>query len=277
MIILYYEWKRYIKSALKIAILCALLVLLAIPFLPFVQEPELVEEMRQALDMFPDLLLSTFGLHAGQNFTSPARYLSFVFIFVFVIAGLFAAWLGGRCFSKERADGTIDLLLQKPLHRWQIMLFKILANLLAMATFLVLFYLMYRGILFLYGLFQLPVDAQTLPTGSILIALFALMTLIFSLSVLISMPIPTDKIAVPITIGLTAFLYLVHAAQSTDSSLAAMESVSPFHYIRPQAVAAGDPAPVAAFFLISLLFLSAAFALLYNNDIRKKFTLKGTM
>lgn len=274
MIILYYEWKRYIKTTLKIAILCALVVLLAVPFLPFVQEQDLVQELRGALDMFPDLLMAVFGLHEAQSFANPVLYLSFVFIFIFVVAGLFAAWLGGRCFAKEKADGTIDLLLQKPLHRWQIMLYKIVANIAVMLTFLGFFYILYRGILWLYGLFRMPVDMQTLPVFSLLWAMFALMTLLFSLSVLLSMPLPTDKIAVPVVMGLTFLLYLFHAATHTGGSLAAFDSLSPFQYMQPQQIAQGEPAPILPFFLISLLFLGASFALLYNNDIRKKLTPK---
>lgn len=270
MIIVYYEWKRYIRAALKMALLCALLVLMAIPFLPFVQEPNLIQELRQALDMFPDLLLAVFGIHAGQSFSNPTLYLSFVFIFIFALAGLFAAWLGGRCFAKERADGTLDFLLQKPLHRWQIMLYKIAANLLVMLTFLLLFYVFYRGIIILYALFKLPVTPDTVPAVALLVAVFALMTLVFALSVLISMPIPTDKIAVPLTMALTFLLYVFHAASHTDSSLSAFSALSPFQYMQPQRIAQGDPAPVLVFFLLSIVFLGAGFAFLYNNDIRKK-------
>lgn len=270
MTILYYEWKRYIKSSLKIAILCGLLVLMAVPFLPFVQEPELVSEMRSALDMFPELALSFFGIHADQSFATPRLYLSFVFIFVFAVGGLYAAWLGGRCFAKERADGTIDFLLQKPLHRWQIMLAKIAANLLAILTFLLLFSLFYYGAIRLFGLFTLPVDMDTLPLPRLLVSLFALMTLIFSYSVLLSMPIPTDKIAVPVTMGLTFLFYVFHAATYTDSSLANFASASPFQYMQPQPIAQGQAAPIVPFLLLSFLFFGAAFALLYNHDIRKK-------
>ena len=270
MIILYYEWKRYWKAAIKTAVLCALLILMAIPFLPFVQEPNLIGELRSALDMFPDIVLSFFGLHAQQSFLNPTRYVSFVFIFIYAIGGLFAAWLGGRCFSKERADGTIDFLLQKPLHRWQIMLYKIVANLFAMITFLFVFCALYRGVIKLYSLFKLPVTPQTVPIVSLLVSLFALMTLLFSVSVLFSVLIPTDKIVVPVTLVLTVLFYVFYAASFTDSSLSAFASFSPFSYMQAQTIAQGESGPLLPFFGLSLLFLAAGFALLYNHDIRKK-------
>ena len=50
--------------------------------------------------MFPDIVLSFFGLHAQQSFLNPTRYVSFVFIFIYAIGGLFAAWLGPLLFQR---------------------------------------------------------------------------------------------------------------------------------------------------------------------------------
>ena len=154
MSILYYEWKRYLAQAVKVAVLCALLLLISIVFLPFVQEGNFMAELRDALRAFPELLLALFGFYEGQDFTTQGNYLSFVHLFVFLIGGLFAAWLGGRVFAKEKADGTIDLLLAKPLKRWQILLLKIGANLLVLATFVLIYYALYHGIIKLYGIFR---------------------------------------------------------------------------------------------------------------------------
>lgn len=270
MSILYYEWKRYWKPALKVAVLCAMILLFSIIFLPFVQEANFVKELRAALQTIPDLMLAFFGFHENQDFTTKTRYLSFIHSFVFAIASLFAAWLGGRCFAKERADGTIDFLLAKPFSRWQIMVYKIAANLLVLLTFVLFYYALYHGVIKLYGIFRFIIEPDAIPIGAFMRAMFALQLLIFSISALISMALPTDKIAVPLALTLTVFFYLFHVSAQSGGAMGALGRLSPFTYMQPIDISLGNPAPIFVFLLLSALFLGAAFALLYNNDIRQK-------
>lgn len=270
MSILFYEWKRYWKQAIKVSVLCAMIVLISIVFLPFVQETDFITELRKALVAIPGLLLSIVGIHENQDFSTPTRYLSFIHGFVFLIAAFFAAWLGGRVFAKEKADGTLDFLLAKPLHRWQIMVYKIAANLLVLITFCALYYAMYLGVLRLYGIFKLDVDVQAIPLGAFVRGIFFLQLLIFSISSLISIAVPTDKIAVPLTLVLTALFYLFFASAQSGGAFSALGRLSPFMYMQPQLIAQGDGSPNLVFLLLSLVFFGGTLALLFNNDVRHK-------
>ena len=53
-------------------------------------------------------------------------------------------------------------------------------------------------------------------------------------------------------------------------AMGALGRLSPFTYMQPIDISLGNPAPIFVFLLLSALFLGAAFALLYNNDIRQK-------
>lgn len=264
--IVYYEWKRQWKSPLKIAVLCGLISLFSLIFLPFVQEANFVEELRNTLQAIPDLLLSIFGIHEGREFSSTAKYFAFIHGFIYLIGALFAAWLGGRCFSKERSDGTLDFLVARPYHRWEIFLYKVLANICLLLSFLLLYYLFYRGILWGVSLFKIQITMADFPIARVLVGLFFLQLLFFTVSLLVSAAIPMEHLAVAASLILAIGAYLLYARAGGAADPPLLTKISPFLHMQPLQVAEGK-LPWIFYFLFSALFAGGAFALFYNQDI----------
>lgn len=268
--IIFYEWKRNWKSALKVALFCGIILLVSLPFTPFFSEGDFVPQMREALDMIPSFVMSFFGFYEGQDFTSHAQYLGFVHRFVFLVSGVFAAWLGGQFVAKERWEQTMDFLLSKPLKRWQIMLFKILANVLILLTVILLYRIFMAAIFKLYDIFGLTLEMDAFPMAKMLFAMFTIQLFFFALGCLLSMVIPHGNLSIATSVGIALLFYLFEVADKSGSGLGVFSILSPFHHLQAEKIVTSPGGAIVGFILVSLLLCGGSYAIFHNFDYRLK-------
>lgn len=268
--IIFYEWKRNWTAAIKIALLCAVIVMVAIPFTLFVGEEGFVDQVRGALSMIPNGLMSAVGLYEGQSFVSHAQYLGFVHRFIFVVGGIFAAWLGGQFIAKERTEQTMDFLLAKPLKRWQILCYKILANVLVLVTTILLYRLFLFGVIKLYSIFNLTLDTSGFPMGKMLFALFAIQLFFFAVGCLISMVVPNGTLSVIISVAIALLFYFFEVADKSGSPLGALSIISPYHHLQAERLATAPGGAMVGFIFVALLLFAGSYAIFHHFDYRLK-------
>lgn len=174
-------------SILGWGISLALLGAMFIPIYPTIRDAG--DLMDQYLELFPPEMLAFFGDISSMS--TPAGYLSLeYFSFIPLVLAIFAIGAGSGMIAGDEENGTLDLIAAHPVSRSSLFLGRLFAFLASLLLILVFSYL---GLYIPAQLSDMGLTAAELATP--FISMFAYLVLFGALSLLLSMLLPSKKVA----------------------------------------------------------------------------------
>ena len=236
-----------------------LYALMMLAFYPTVLEMDLQLHM----DFLPDELLAFFDTIAIIG--TPQGYLdTYFFNYMPIILGILVAGMGASLIVADEERGTLDLILAHPISRMALLG----GRLLAFATVLAVI----MGVSWL---------AWTLPAGQFgmdltwiefllpFIGLFVVLLLFGSLALLLSMLLPSSRMAGMVTGTLAVGNYLLNGLANLDERLEPVVRFTPLHYYQGgMAVEGLNWGWVAGQVAVTVVLIVAAMALFQQREIR---------
>ncbi len=253
--------RRYIGQILGWGIGLALLgILLVAVFDSFADQMEMYEQL---VESFPKEFMAFFGDLGAM--ATPEGYISIEFFsYMPLILGIFAVQAGTGLLVRDEEEGTLDLIMAHPASRTGLFMGRLLAFLCTMAAVL---FIAWLGII-------VPMNWSSMSVGwdevaRPFLSLYAEMVLFGTLGVLLSMLLPSRRIASMATGLLLVASFFITGFAELNENLETAAKLSPLEYYQTQEAFAG----LNKEWLFGLLASAAVFTLLawwrfQRRDIR---------
>jgi ABC-2 type transport system permease protein len=226
------------------------------PFYPSIREN--AEALDDYMQSMPEFLREAF-LGASGDFTSPAGYLNTELFNFFapILLLLFAIGAGARAIAGEEEGRTLDVLLSTPISRRRLLVHKALAIALGGALLSAFLWL---SVPLTGPPFDLTPSLRDLTAATV--AAYVLAMAFGSVALAIGCATGRRGLAVGVTAGLAAGLWLVDLLVPAIDQIAWLQKLSPFHwYMDPEPMMNGFDVPsllvlggiAAAGFVVALL------------------------
>lgn len=226
---------------------------------------EQAAELNKSLEQLPDAAKSLFA--GSGDFTSPVGYVNsqVYYLMLPMLLGILGISLGSSMLAKEERDGTLELLLARPVSRLKLMAAKLLSSLIIMFA---VSSVALVAILALSSAVSLEVPMLNLSLAWAYSVVFAINLMLFTW--LVASIGRTGKAA---SIGLATFFglggYIISSLSSTVTWLEKPSLLFPFHYYRPEAALNGlqefsGPITLLA---LSLIFAVLSYLAFRHRDI----------
>jgi ABC-2 type transport system permease protein len=177
---------------------------------------------------YPKELLAFFSTGSVMEMFTPSGYLNLEFFsYMTIVIGIFAVLAGSGLLAADEENGTLDLVLAHPVGRTALFVGRTLAFLAAVAGILILTWL---GFVVAVPGTMMDVGAAELALP--LISLFGILWLFGMLALLLSMLLPSRRMAAMTSGILLVGCYFVNALAQIDDSLAPVAKLLPFKYYR---------------------------------------------
>ncbi|MBC7259928.1 MAG: ABC transporter permease subunit [Chloroflexi bacterium] len=210
-------------------------------------------QLRQAMEYFPQELFTFFGLDIAS--LTPYRFLDVKFFSLMpAILGVFAVGAGTAMLARDEEKGLLDLILAHPVSRKALFFGKALAALVAMVLIVAL---MWAGLV--VGMDR--TSLQVTPTQMIgpMVSVLAAVVLWWSLGLLLSMLLPSRRMASSAVAFLIVASFFVKGMAELAPDLKGIAKLSPFTYYQGGQAAfslnvgwiVGLVVPAAAFVLLA--------------------------
>ena len=211
------------------------------------------DQMEQLLSSYPPELMALFGDFSTSSIVTPEGYLGLQY-FDFMaplILGVFAVLVGSGLLASDEENGRLDLILAHPVSRTALFAGRLLALVAATLAILVLSWL---GIVILMGQTSMGLSGGEVALP--FVSLLAVMMFFGALALLLSMLLPSRRMAaMTASFVLIASYFLVALARiSTDLETAV--KFSPLNYYQSSKAIDG----LNAGWFIGLLAVAALFA-----------------
>lgn len=170
-----------------------------------------------------------------------------------------------KLISKQEEEGTLELILAQPVSRSAVFW----SNLLALIMSLVLILILTLGG-FAFGLMQVTNFDLTLEEISQpFVSLFAVLMMFLSLSLVLSMILPSSSAAGLSSAFLLIASYFISSLARIEEKLEVANRFSPLKYYQgADAIDGLDLEPLLILFGLSLLFIGAAWFFFKQRDLR---------
>jgi ABC-2 type transport system permease protein len=219
-----------------------------------------IEQLMQGL---PSELISLIG--GAERIFSPAGFLDTRFFSLMpLILGVFAVIIGSGLIVGDEENGTLDLILAHPVRRFDLLTGRWLAFCVALLGILIIAWL---GLILAGSLSSIkfsPLDFA-LP----FIALFGILIWFGGLGVLLSLTLPSRRLAASITGLILAASYFITTFALMDPSLENVAKWSPLTYYQGGSAMEGfNVGYFAGLLLMSFIFVVLSAWLFQRRDIR---------
>src|SRR3989344_2857777 len=222
------------------------------------------DQLNEALKSLPDTVRSLFG---SQDLFSPVGYLNsrVFYLLLPLMLSVLTIGLGSSLIAREESDGTLELLLGRPISRGKLVLSKLISGLIiVIAVALVALVVM----LILVKIVDLDVPLSNVAVAALLASLLSLLfgTLAFAIASL-------GRFGRGASIGLASLIglggYIISSLESSVNWLGYPAKALPYHYYNPTAALNGDrPWMVTGVYsLIILVLCLIAWLALRRRDI----------
>lgn len=208
------------------------LVVLTLSFYPTIHN-----QAAQLNKSFGGLNSSTLALFGGTNFFSPIGYLNsqLIYLMLPLLLIILGVGLGSSLIGREEADGTIELLLARPISRSRLLLAK------AFAGAFILFLVTSIGSLVIIGLAK-AVNIG-IPLGNIAAACFACFMLVLAFSSVAFLLASTGRgraaaLGISVVYALTG--YIIGSLATTVHWLQKPSMIFPYHYYQSANILRGS-------------------------------------
>ena len=185
---------------------------------------EMGDEMEMLLESYPPEFMAFFpGI---EEFTSPIGFFDTYFSsMMHFIIGIFAAGAAARLLVREEEEGTLDLVISYPVSRTELFWGRFLAYLAALAIILLSCWLGWALPSKSVG-FELTYLELLLP----MIPLFAVLMLFGGLALLLSLVLPSSRLAGGLSAGLLVGNFLLVGLSNINEDLQAFFDFTPLRY-----------------------------------------------
>jgi ABC-2 type transport system permease protein len=214
---------------------------------------------------YPKELLAFFSTGSVMEMFTPSGYLNLEFFsYMTIVVGIFVFLGGSGLLAGDEENGTLDLILAHPVSRTTLFVGRLLAFLAATAAILALTWL---GFVVAVPATMMDVSAAELALP--LVSLFGVLMLFGTLALLLSMLLPSRRMAAMTSGILMVGCYFINALSQIDDSLEPVAKLLPFHYYRGGlAIDEMNWGPWGVMLGISALFIIIAWWRFERRDIR---------
>jgi ABC-2 type transport system permease protein len=182
------------------------------------------EQLMTLLKSYPPELMVFFG-DMNKIFT-PSGFLHVEFFsYMSIILGIFSVLAGSGMLAGDEESGTLDLVLAHPVSRAALFFGRLLALLVATVAILALIWL---GFILAAPSTQMGLTAGELALP--FLSLFAVMMLFAALALMLSMLLPSRRLAAMITGLLLVASFFITALAKLDDKLENVAKFSPLNY-----------------------------------------------
>jgi ABC-2 type transport system permease protein len=219
--------------------------------------------LEAALESYPPELMALIG-DIPALFTPSGFLDTYVFSYMALIAGIFAVLTGSGLLAGDEESGVLDLLISHPVSRFRFFLGRALGFLAATGMILGL---MWLGASIVAPATSIGLNAAQLAAPHF--SLFAFLALFGSLATLLSMVLPSRKLAASVTGLILVASFMTSMMISLVPDLESLSQLSPFAYYQGGDALNGlNWAWVGGMLGITLIFEVGALFLFLRRDIR---------
>jgi ABC-2 type transport system permease protein len=217
------------------------------------------------VEAFPKELMAFFSTSEAAEMFTPSGFLNIEFFsYMPIIIGIFAIMAGSGLLAGDEENGTMDLILAHPVSRTALFVGRALAFLIATIAILVI---NWAG--FLIGLPGSGLGLNALDLARPFISLFAQLMLYGTLALVLSMLLPSRRMAAMTSGILMIASFFITALARLDDKLETLAKISPMNYYQGGLAIDG----LKWGWVIGLLAISALFVLIAwwrfeHRDIR---------
>ncbi|HNT24226.1 MAG TPA: ABC transporter permease subunit [Anaerolineales bacterium] len=254
---------RMIGQVLGWGLVMALLGWYIIALYDTFSAPDSRQAFTQMMDAYPPELMSFFG-DIGRIF-EPSGFINFtVFSYMPVVLGIFAIQAGGSLLAGDEEKGTLDLVLAHPVSRTAFFVGRAAAFVAATLCILFIFWL---GLVI-----PLPQTSLAVGVGEMLLPFLSLLGLLLflgALALLLSMLLPSQRMAVLAAGLLLVASYIINSLGRIDPGLVKLDPYLPLHYYQGgMAIDGVEWGWLAGLLGCALLFSLLAWRLFEKRQIR---------
>lgn len=221
------------------------------------------EQFEQLLKNYPPEFTAFFG--DMSKIATPAGYLSIEFFSLApIILGVFAVLAGSGLLASDEENGTLDLLLAHPISRTALFAGRLLAF---VATMVITLALVWLGIVLSASQTSLGIGPAALALP--FVSLLAVLLLFGTLALLLSMLLPSRRLAA-MTAGVALLSsYFLTALSRLDKSLETAATFSPLGYYQSgDAILGLNMAWIGGLLAVAAIFAALAWRRFERRDIR---------
>ena len=184
------------------------------------------EEYLKLIDSFPKEMFAFFGTGEALEMFTPSGFLNIEFFsYMPIIIGIFAILAGSGMLAGDEESGTMDLILAHPVSRAVLFAGRLLAFLIATIGILVI-----NWVGFLIGLPGSGLGLNALEVGRPFISLFAQLMLYGTMALVLSMLLPSRRMAAMTSGILMIASFFITALARLDENLETIAKISPMNY-----------------------------------------------
>lgn len=184
------------------------------------------EHFLELFENYPKELMAFFGTGEIMEMFTPSGYLNLeYFSYMSIIIGIFAILAGSGMLAGDEESGTMDLVLAHPVSRTAMFVGRILAFLVATIGILVI-----NWIGFLVGIPNTELGLNALEIGRPFISLFAVLLIFGTLALVLSMLLPSRRMAAMTSGILMVASFFITALARLDQNLEQVARISPLNY-----------------------------------------------
>lgn len=183
---------------------------------------ESVEDLMASL---PEAMKAVFGV-GSLDLSSISGYYIVFFLYFALLCGVHAIMQGAVVLSKEERDKTADFLMVKPIKRHQVVTSKIIAS---VSSIILLNVVTWLGSIFFVNIHN-DGDSINGLIMKLMIALFVVQMVFFSLGLLVGALAPSTKKATGISTGILLGSFILSVAIDMYSKLDFLQYITPFKF-----------------------------------------------
>ncbi|WP_141603784.1 ABC transporter permease subunit [Terrilactibacillus laevilacticus] len=225
------ECKTHTKSLLIWMIVVTLLT-----FGMMAMFPSMKESMGEFKNAMPQELMEAFNISDMAALSTVGGYFGYIFQYIMIATGIFAAMLGTNSLAREEAEGTIEYLYAQPISRTSIIVSKMLSSLLLYTLYWIISVCVSLLICLIFK--ESSASASDLVTNFSLFALAGwVMGLTFlSVGFLLSSMLSSNKSATSLSLGLVFLTYILGIVGKLQHDFRFLTYFSPIEAALPSKV-----------------------------------------
>jgi ABC-2 type transport system permease protein len=220
-------------------------------------------DLMQLFNAFPEDLMAFFG--GDVDLFTPSGFLQLEFFsYMPIVLGIMVISAAASLISKDEEEGSLELIVAQPISRARVFAGRLLALILSVVLILTI---TWSG--FALGAHQNDFDLSSSQLARPFISLFAILMVFLSLSVLLSMILPSSNSASMISGFLLIASYFISSLVNLDEKLNGINRFSPLKYYQGGTAVEGlDIQKLLLLLGISLVFILLGMFIFEKRDLR---------
>ncbi len=225
---------------------------------------EASQDMAHIISQMPKSLQSIFGLGV-IDLSKSIGIFSILLLYIALIFAFHASSIGVSCFSKEERDKTFEFLYVKGMTRFSILGIKIIVGLIQILILNIATYIL--SVVMVSSISHDDISKDFLP---MMIGMFFLQLLFFSIGLLLSFLTKEQKKASGISFGVIMACFIISMVSDINSNAEFLKYITPFKYFDGKDILINGLSPmyIIICLVLSTLFIGYSFNLHNKRDLQ---------